>query len=78
MAASSASGPVTRRTVVCVSSRPAAERVRSLAAIAWARLPAARERSRSVVRTAPPAAWIRLPVAAIRHIALANNPESVG
>jgi hypothetical protein len=39
---------------------------------------AARDRSRSLVRTAPPTAWIRCPVTAIRRIALANNPESVG
>ncbi len=44
----------------------------------WARLPAARLRSRNRVRVAPPAAWIRRPVTAIRRIALASNPESVG
>ena len=67
VAANSASSPVTRRTVACASSRPAAERVRSLAAISCARRPAARDRSRTVVRIAPPAAWIRLPVTAIRR-----------
>ena len=41
-------------------------------------LPAARDRSRSFVRTAPPAAWIRCPVVPIRRIALASRPESVG
>ena len=30
------------------------------------------------MRTAPPAAWIRRPVCAIRLIALASSPESVG
>jgi hypothetical protein len=43
-----------------------------------ARLPAARDRSRSRVRTAPPAARIRSPVAAIRRTALPSRPESVG
>ena len=47
-------------------------------AIACARFPTARDRSRSRVRVAPPAAWIRRPVAAIRLTAFANNPESVG
>ena len=41
------------------SSRPKAARERSFDATAWARLPAARDRSRTRVRTAPPAAWIR-------------------
>ena len=38
----------------------------------------ARERSRTLVRIAPPAARIRLAVAAIRRTALASKPESVG
>src|SRR6478735_2102554 len=41
-------------------------------------LPAALDRSRSFVRTAPPASWIRCPVAPIRRVALASRPESVG
>jgi len=44
----------------------------------WARFPAARERSRSVVRTAPPTAWIRCPVVVSRLIALASKPEFGG
>jgi hypothetical protein len=73
-----ASSPVIRRTVAWASSRPAAVRSRSFAAIACARLPADRLRSRNRVRVAPPAAWIRRPVAAIRRITLASKPESVG
>jgi hypothetical protein len=53
-------------------------RDRSFAAIPWARFPAARDRSRILVRVAPPADWIRCPVMRIRRIALASNPESVG
>jgi len=67
-----------RRTAASASSRPAALRERSLNPIACARFPAARDRSRSFVRIAPPAARTRLPVTAIRRIALANRPESVG
>jgi hypothetical protein len=78
VSARSASSPVVRRTAARASSRPAALRDRSLKPIECARLPAARDRSRTVVRVAPPAAWIRLPVAAIRRIALASKPESVG
>jgi hypothetical protein len=46
--------------------------------MACARLPAARLRSRTRIRVAPPTAWIRRPVAAIRPIALASSPESAG
>jgi hypothetical protein len=67
-----------RRTTSNASSLAAALRVRSFAFSSWARRPAARDRSRSLVRTAPPAAWIRRPVAAIRPTAFANSPESVG
>jgi len=76
--ASPASSPVIRRTVACASSRPSAPRSPSLAAIPCARAPAGRLRSRTRVRVAPPAAWIRRPVAAIRRIAFASSPESVG
>ena len=76
--ARSASSPVTRCTPSLTWSRPSWLRDRSFAAIPCARFPAARERSRSRVRTAPPALWIRAPAAPIRRIALASNPESVG
>ena len=76
--ASLASSPVLLSTAAVASSRPKAARERSFDATAWARLPAARERSRTRVRTAPPAAWIRREVTAIRRTALASNPESVG
>ena len=36
------------------------------------------DRSRTCVRTAPPAAWIRFTLVPIRRTALASNPESVG
>jgi len=41
-------------------------------------VPADRDRSRTFVRTAPPAAWIRVTFAPIRRTALASRPESVG
>ena len=50
----------------------------SFAAIPCARFPAAQERSRSRVRTAPPALWIRCPAVLIRRTTLASRPESVG
>jgi hypothetical protein len=78
VSASSASSVFLRRTTANASSFAAALRVRSFAFRSCARRPAARDRSRSLVRTAPPAAWIRRPVAAIRLIALASSPESVG
>jgi hypothetical protein len=53
-------------------------RVRSFAFRSWARRPAALDRFRSLVRTAPPGAWSRPPVASIRRTAFANSPESVG
>ena len=76
--ASPASSPVIRRTAAWAWSRVCAARSRSFAPIARAFVPAERPRSRSRVRTAPPAAWIRRPAAPIRRTALANNPESVG
>src|ERR1700730_16119799 len=76
--ARSASSPVTRCTPSLTWSRPSWLRERSFAAIPCARFPAARERSRSRVRTAPPALWIRAPAAPIRRSAWASNPESVG
>ena len=76
--ASSASSPVARATAACLPSRACAVRERSFAAIACARLPAARLRSRTLVLVAPPEAWIRRPVAAIRRIALASSPEPAG
>ena len=69
-----ASSPVIRRTVACASSRQAAVRRRIFAAMQCTRLPAARDRSRTLVRVALPAAWIRRPVAAIRRTALASSP----
>jgi hypothetical protein len=77
--ARSANSPVTRRTTACASSWRAAARNLNFAAIACARLPADRERSRIRVRVAPPADWIRRPVAAIRRTASATVVrESVG
>jgi hypothetical protein len=73
-----ASSPFLRRSTSSASSFAVALRVRSFAFKSWARRPAARDRSRSLVRTAPPAARIRRPVAAIRRTAFASNPESVG
>lgn len=78
VSARSANSPVTRRTAANASSRPAALRLRSLNPIWWARRPAARDRFRTLVRTAPPAVWMRRVVAAIRPIAFASRPESVG
>ena len=43
-----------------------------------ARRPAARRRSRTVVRDAAPAAWMRATSATISVIARTNSPESVG
>ena len=77
-AARSASSPVIRCTPSLTWSRPSWLRDRSFAAIPCARFPAARDRSRSFVRTAPPAARIRRPLTVIRRIALASSPESVG
>jgi len=45
--------------------------------MACARLPAARLRSRTRVRVAPPAAWIRRPVVAIRFIFVVGLDEDV-
>jgi hypothetical protein len=69
---------VPRATAACLSSLACAARDRSFRAIACARLPAPRLRSRVRVLAAPPAAWIRRPVAAIRRTAFASSPESVG
>jgi hypothetical protein len=60
------------------SSRASPERRLRLAAIERARLPAERERSRLLVRLAPPAALTFFTVAEMRVIALASSPESVG
>jgi len=60
------------------SSFCCAPRSLSFPAIARARRPAARRRSRERVCVAPPAAWIRLTVRAICPAALASSPESVG
>ena len=73
-----ASSPVTASTAACLPPVACAARNRSFAAIACARLPAARLRSRTRVRLAPPAAWTRRPAAAIARTARASNPESVG
>ena len=59
--ARSASSEFFRFTTASASSRAAALRVRSFAFNACALRPTARDRSRSFVRTAPPAALIRLP-----------------
>jgi hypothetical protein len=67
-----------RRATANASSLAAALRVQRFAFRSCARLPAARDRSRTLVWTAPPAAWIRPPVAAIRRTAFASSPESVG
>lgn len=70
--------PVPRVTAAYFSSLACAARERNFAAIACARFPAARLRSRTLVRLALPAAWICRPVAAMLRIARASNPESVG
>ncbi len=67
-----------RCTPALASSPPDWARDRNLAAMPCALVPADRDRSRTFVRTAPPAAWIRLTLAPIRRTALANSPESVG
>jgi hypothetical protein len=74
VSASSANCPVIRRT----SSLASPLRRRRFAAIDRTRRPAARERSRTVVRVAPPAARTRRTWLAMRPTALASNPESVG
>ena len=73
-----ASSPVIFCTPALASSRPSWARDRSLAAMPCAFVPADRDRSRTLVRTAPSAAWIRLTLAPIRRTALASRPESVG
>ena len=78
VSARSASSRFLRRTTSIASSFAAALRVRSFAFRSCARFPAARDRSRTLVRVAPPAAWIRRPVVAIRRTAFASSPESVG
>ena len=78
VSARSTSSAFLRRTTASASSLAAALRVLSFAFRSWARRPAARDRSRSLVRTAPPAARIRRPVVAIRRTAFASSPESVG
>lgn len=59
VSANPTSSPVLLSTAAVAWSRPNAARERSFDAIASARLPAAQDRSRTRVRTAPPAAWIR-------------------
>ncbi len=71
-------GGIVLSTESFISSRPTAARDRNFIPIACIRLPAARDRSRNRVRTAPPAAWMRRPVAAIRPTAVASNPASDG
>ncbi len=72
--ARSASSPVIRSTLALAWS------LRSFrcAEIDRARRPAARRRSRTLVRLAAPAAWIRATNVTISVIARTSNPESVG
>src|SRR6478609_1587560 len=76
--ASPANSPVILGTPALASSRPSCARDRNLAAMPCALVPADLDRSRTRVRTAPPAAWIRLTFAPIRRNALASRPEPVG
>src|SRR6478735_6433768 len=76
--ASPANSPVILGTPALASSRPSCARARNLAAMPCALVPADLDRSRTRVRTAPPAAWIRLTFAPIRRNALASRPEPVG
>jgi hypothetical protein len=72
--ARSVSSPLIRNTLTLAWS------LRSFrcAEIDRARRPAARRRSRTLLREAAPAAWIRATSATIRVIARTNRPESVG
>jgi hypothetical protein len=72
--ARSASSPVIRSTLAFASS------LRSFrcAEMDRARRPAARRRSRTVVRLAAPAAWMRATSDTISAIARTSSPESVG
>jgi hypothetical protein len=65
-------------TVACRSSRACAARERGLEAIAYARRPAARLRSRTFVRVAPAATGIRRPAAAMpRTVEIASRDSRV-